>query len=95
MESAKIKFSYDKGKRGELLLLKETGFLIKNVGAKTKKIIKVEIDKKGHLINAKDSDLIEMDKVLVNTEIPKVLSVKETLFEDLKKIIGKDIEIVF
>jgi len=94
VERAKIKFKYG-SKSGEILLLNEVAFIVKDVGAKTKKIIKVEIDKKGHLINAKDSDLIEMDKVLVNTEIPKVLSVKETLFEDLKKIIGKDIEIVF
>jgi len=76
-------------------LLGEIAFIVKDVGAKSKKIIKVEIDKNGHLINATDSDLIEMDKILVNTEIPKVLSVKETLFEDLKKIIGKNIEIVF
>ncbi len=94
VERAKVKFKHG-SKFGEILLLKDVAFIVKDVGAKNKKILKVEIDKKGHLVNIQDSDLIEMDKVLVNTEIPKVLSVKETLFEDLKKIIGKNIEIVF
>lgn len=94
VERAKVKFKYGK-KSGEILLLDKIAFIVKDVNAKSKKIIKVEIDRKGHLVNIKDSDLIEMDKTLVNTEIPKVLSVKENLFEDLKKIIGKDIEIVF
>jgi uncharacterized protein (UPF0332 family) len=94
VERAKVKFKYG-SKSGEILLLDKLAFIVKDVNAKSKKIIKVEINNKGHLINAKNSDLIEMDKVLINTEIPKVLSVKENLFEDLKKIIGKNIEIVF
>ena len=94
VERAKVKFKHG-GKFGEILLLKDVAFIVKDVQAKAKKIVKVDINKKGHLVNVQNSDLIEMDKVLVNTEIPKVLSVKEILFEDLKKIIGKNIEIVF
>lgn len=94
VERAKVRFKHG-DKFGEILLLKDVAFIIKDVSAKAKKIVRVDINKNGHLVNVKNSDLIEMDKVLVNTEIPKVLSVKETLFEDLKKIIGKNIEIVF
>ncbi len=76
-------------------MLKDVAFITKNLGAKKKDIIKVEIDKKGKLKNPVKTDALEMDKVLVTTEIPKVLSVKEGIFEDLKEIIGGDIEIVF
>lgn len=93
VERAKIKFKHG-NKFGELLLLKDVAFIVENVASKEKNIKKAAIID-GRLKDVKKSDIIEMDKALVDTEIPKVLSVKETLFDDLKKIIGKDIEIIF
>jgi uncharacterized protein (UPF0332 family) len=95
VERAKIKFKHGKDKIGEILLLKDVAFIVKNLNAKQKEIIKVQIDKKGRLKNPTKTDVLEMDKVLVDTEIPKSLSVKEGIFEDLKEIMGKDIEIIF
>ena len=95
VERAKVKFRHGTDKTGEILLLKDVAFIVKNLGAKQKEIIKVDIDKKGRLKNPVKTDVIEMDKVLISTEIPKSLSVKESIFEDLKEIMGKDIEIIF
>ncbi len=92
IERAKIRFKYGK-KTGEMLILKDFAFIVKDVSAKEKKIVKAEI-KDGKLVNVMDSDAIEMDKALVDVEVPKDLSVKESIFKDLKGIIGKEIEIL-
>lgn len=93
VERAKIKFKY--GSRvGEILLLENVAFITKDIKAKEKKILKASLVK-GRLKNPKESDQLEVDKALIGKDLPKVLSVKEGLFEDLKKLIGKDIEIVF
>ena len=95
VERAKVRFKHGTDKTGEILLLKDVAFITKSIGAKSKDIIRVDIDKKGRLKNPTKTDVLEMDKILVSTEIPKALSVKEGIFEDLKEIIGKDIEIIF
>nr|MBA4405054.1 hypothetical protein [Nanoarchaeum sp.] len=93
VERAKVRFKHG-NKMGEILLLKDVAFIVEDVAAKEKDIKKATIVN-GRLKDVKKSDIIEMDKVLIDTEIPKILSVKESLFEDLKKIVGKDIEIIF
>ncbi|MBS3172106.1 hypothetical protein J4438_00815 [Candidatus Woesearchaeota archaeon] len=93
VERAKIRFKHG-NKMGEILLLNGVAFIVENVAAKEKDIKKATIVN-GRLKDVKKSDIIEMDKYLIDTEIPKVLSVKESLFDDLKKIVGKEIEIIF
>ncbi|MCD4759832.1 hypothetical protein K8R33_03010 [archaeon] len=93
VERAKVKFKHG-DKVGEILLLKDVAFITKDIKAKDKKIFKADLVK-GRLKKVVKSDVLEMDKALIGKEIPKVLSVQEGLFEDLRKLIGKDIEIVF
>jgi len=95
VERAKIKFRYTPDKMGEVLLLDGVAFITKDIRAKDKKIWKADLNKKGRLADIKESDVLEMDRILMEKEIPKILSVNEGLFEDLRKLIGKDIEIVF
>ena len=40
------------------------------------------------------SSLEEMEKALAKIEAPQRTSIKEPIFEDLKKIFGKDFEIL-
>ena len=94
VERAKVKFKYGT-KVGEILLLEDVAFITKDVKAKEKKILKATIDKKGILKDIKDSDVLAMDKELTSRQLPKVLSVKEGIFEGLKELFGKDIEIIF
>ncbi|MFH1376568.1 MAG: hypothetical protein ABIH25_02935 [Candidatus Woesearchaeota archaeon] len=92
VERSKIRFKHKK-KLGEMLLLEGLVFITEDIGAK-KKIIKKADIVDGRLKNIKDSDIIEMDDALVKFELPKHLSIKEGLFEDLKKMYG-DVEILF
>ena len=93
VERAKIKFKHGT-KMGEILLLDKVAFVVEDIKAKEKKILKGDVVA-GRLKKVVKSDVLEMDKALVNNDIPKILSVKEGLFEDLKKLFGKDIEIMF
>ena len=57
------------------------------------KIQKADIVK-GKLTTPKESNRDELDKTLVDVEVPQSISLTTQLFEDLKKIIGKDIELL-
>ncbi len=91
IERAKIKFKHA-GKIGEILILKDQIFIIKDLKQKDK-IQKADIVK-GKLVDLKDSNRDELDKTLVDVEVPQSISLTTKLFEDLKKIIGKDIELL-
>ena len=91
IERAKIKFKHA-GKVGELLMLTDQIFIIKDLKQKDK-IQKADIIK-GKLTDLKDSNRDELDKTLIDVEVPQSISLTTTLFEDLKKIIGKDIELL-
>ncbi len=91
VERAKLKFK-NKDKIGEVLLLKDQVFIIKDLKQKDK--IKTAILEKGRLKEVKNSTRDELDKTLLDVEVPQSISLTPGLFEDLKKIVGKDIELL-
>ena len=91
VERAKLKFK-NKDKVGEVLLLKDQAFIIKDLKQKDK--IKKATIEKGRLKDVKDSSRDELDKTLVDVEVPQSINLTPGLFEDLKKIVGKDIELL-
>lgn len=91
VERAKLKFK-NKDKFGEVLLLKDQAFIIKDLKQKDK--IKKAVIEKGRLKEVKDSTRDELDKTLLDVEVPQSISLTPGLFEDLKKIVGKDIELL-
>jgi uncharacterized protein (UPF0332 family) len=91
VERAKLKFKHS-GKVGEILLLKDKAFIIKDLKQKDK-IEKVDLVK-GRLKNSTKSTQDEYDKALVDTEVQQVINLNSNLFEDLKKLVGKDIELL-
>ena len=91
LERAKLKFRHGI-KTGELIMFKDIVFITKDIKNKDK-IKKIEIIK-GRLKTAKKSNLDELEKTLVEKEIVQSIKLNSELFEDLKKIIGKDIEIL-
>ena len=86
-----MKFKHS-GKVGEILLLKDKAFIIKDLKQKDK-IEKVDLVK-GRLKNSTKSTQDEYDKALVDTEVQQVINLNSNLFEDLKKLVGKDIELL-
>lgn len=93
LERVKIKVKH--GKRyGEVILLDKTAFIIHDVDNEEKEITKADIQNDGSLKNIRESNLEELEKGLAKIEIPSKVFLKEPVFENLKEIFGKDVEIL-
>jgi uncharacterized protein (UPF0332 family)/predicted nucleotidyltransferase len=79
---------------GEVLLLGDVAFIIHDIDVEEKEISKASIKKDGGLEEIKKSSLEELEKSLATVDIPPKAFIKEPLFEDLRKIFGKGIEIL-
>jgi len=92
IERAKIKFKAG-DKFGEVLLLDNVVFITSDLEKKDN-VQKASLGKKGEIGALKKSSLIEMEKHLVEIKIPERVFIKEKTFSDLRKLFGKDIEIL-
>ena len=93
LEKAKIRVKH--GKRfGEVLLIGNEVFIIHDVDNKEKEISKGTLSENGSIRGIHRSSAEELEKVLATVEIPPRVFIKEKIFEDLKKIFGKDVEIL-
>jgi uncharacterized protein (UPF0332 family)/predicted nucleotidyltransferase len=93
LERTKIRVKH--GKRyGEVVLLGEEAFIIHDIDHQEKEISKAKIKPDGSLGTTQKSSLIELEKALSKIEIPPKVFIKEPIFEDLKKLFGKDVEVL-
>jgi len=92
LERAKIKVKRGE-KFGEVLLLGDSAFITQDIDAKEKKLSKAKINPDGSLANLEDSNEEELEKSLAKISVPHRVFVKEQLFESLKRIFGRDVEI--
>ncbi len=93
LERAKIRVKH--GNRfGEVLLLEEQAFIIHDIDKEEKEISKAKLNKDGSLGTISRSSLEDMEKVLAKVEIPPKVFIKEKIFENLKEIFGKDVEVL-
>ena len=93
IEKAKIRVKH--GNRfGEVILLGEEAFIIHDIDNEEKDISKAKIKENGSLGTTQKSSLEELEKALAKVEIPPKVFIKEPIFEDLKNIFGKDVEIL-
>ncbi len=93
LERAKIRFKYG-DKFGEVLLLNDIAFITEDIDAKDKKISKAKIKTDGSLADIEQSRLEELEKSISTVAIPSKVFIKEKIFEDLKRLFGKDIEVL-
>ena len=93
LERAKIRFKYG-DKFGEALLLGNIAFITENIDAKEKVISRAKINKDGGLVDIKKSSFEELEQELSKISVPDKVYIKEKVFEDLRKLFGKDIEIL-
>ncbi|MEK6826340.1 MAG: hypothetical protein AABX08_01750 [Nanoarchaeota archaeon] len=91
LERAKLKFKYGDA-FGELYLLDDKVFIINDIDAKEKEVAKAKIVD-GKLTNIQKSSLVELEEAIAQKRIPKHVFIQESIFEDLKKLYGKDIKI--
>jgi len=93
LEKTKIRVKYGE-LFGEVILLGKEAFIIHNIDAEEKAISKAPINENGSLGTVAKSNLEELEKALAKIEIPQRAFIKEPIFEDLKKIFGKEVEIL-
>ncbi|MEM4711095.1 MAG: nucleotidyltransferase domain-containing protein [Candidatus Woesearchaeota archaeon] len=79
---------------GEVIILEDTAFIIHNLNDENKEVSKAKVTETGHFIDIKESSLEELEHAIANVEIPKKTFIKESIFENLKGIFGKDVEIL-
>jgi uncharacterized protein (UPF0332 family)/predicted nucleotidyltransferase len=93
IERAKIRVKHGK-KFGEVFLLDTNAFLIHDIDNENKEISKAKIKEDGSLGAIQKSSFEELEKALVGTKIPPKVFIKQPIFENLKNIFGKDVEIL-
>jgi uncharacterized protein (UPF0332 family) len=93
LERAKIRVKHG-SRYGEVLLLDKVAFIIHDVDNEEKEISKADINSEGKLEKIKSSNLEELEKHLAKVKLPPRVFIKEPIFEDLKGIFGKDVEIL-
>ncbi|MFC1740987.1 nucleotidyltransferase domain-containing protein [Nanoarchaeota archaeon] len=79
---------------GEVLLLEDMAFIIHDIDAEDKEITQAPIQKDGSLGAITKSSLEELEKHLAKYSIPPKVFIKEVIFEKLKDIFGKDVEVL-
>lgn len=94
VERSKIAFKYG-SKFGELYLLGKEAFIIKDSAAKEKEILKANVSQTGKLSNLKKSSSKEFQDSLEKIKEPSKIFIKKPLFEDLKRLFGKEVEILY
>ncbi len=93
LERAKVRFKYG-DKFGEILLLNNIAFIVDDIDAKEKKVSRAKIKDNGSLGELKSSSLEELEKHISSISIPDKVFIKEKIFENLRSLFGKDIEIL-
>ncbi len=93
IERARIRIKYG-DKFGEVLLLDKIAFIIIDIDAKEKEIQKADVTNEGGLANISKSSIEELEKYLAEAKIPYRVFIKEKIFENLKDVFGKDIEVL-
>jgi predicted nucleotidyltransferase/uncharacterized protein (UPF0332 family) len=93
LEKTRIRVKHGK-KFGEIILLGKQAFIIHDIDNEEKELSKAEIKEDGSLGKITSSNLEELEKALTAVEIPAKVFIKEPIFEDLKGIFGRDVEIL-
>ncbi|MCX6711555.1 MAG: hypothetical protein NT139_00760 [Candidatus Woesearchaeota archaeon] len=93
IEKAKIRIKYG-DKFGEIFLLVDEAFVVDDIDTEIKEIHKAKIMPDGGLGRMEKSNLKELEDKIATCKIPSKVFIKEKIFEDLRKIYGKDIEVL-
>ena len=94
-ELDRVKIRVKQGNRfGEVILLGKIAYIIHDVDNEDKEISKATVTSEGRLTDVKESSLEELEKSMAETDIVQKTFIKEILFEQLKGIFGKDVEIL-
>ena len=93
LDRVKIRVKHG-NKFGEVIILDKIAYIIHDVDNEDKEITKATVTAEGNFVEIQESSLEEMEKALTKIVIPEKAFIKESIFEHLKSIFGKDVEIL-
>ncbi len=93
LDRSRVRIRYGE-KYAEIFLLDNVAFIVHDIDAKEKEVSKANINADGGLSEVKKSSLEDMQRHLQDNKIPERIFIKEKLIDDLKKIFGKNVEIM-
>ncbi len=93
LERARIRLKHGE-KYGEIILLEKVAYVFPDIDAKEQHIECALLNADGSLGTLKESSIEEFEKDLAATKMPGKAFIKEPIFEDLKRIFGKDVEVL-
>jgi uncharacterized protein (UPF0332 family)/predicted nucleotidyltransferase len=93
LERAKIRVRHG-DKYGEIIMLDKIAFIIHDIDHQDKGVSKADITNEGGLTNITSSSIEEFEKHITKIEIPQKIYIKQKVFDDMKNIFGKDVEIL-
>jgi predicted nucleotidyltransferase/uncharacterized protein (UPF0332 family) len=94
LERAKIRVKHG-DKYGEVIMLDKVAFVVYDIDAKERKIEKAQLNPDGSLGTLEDSSMEEFEKMLSQLKTtPTKVFIKEPVFEDLKRIFGREVEVL-
>ncbi len=92
IEKTRIRIKHGK-LYGEVMLLGKVAFIIHDIDAEDKQVSKADIQEDGSLKNIKKSTYEELEQAIAETDLSGKVFIKQPIFENLKEIFGKDVEI--
>jgi predicted nucleotidyltransferase/uncharacterized protein (UPF0332 family) len=93
LERTKIRVKHG-NKFGEVMMLGDVAFIIQDLDQEQKDISKAKINPDGSLGATEPTSLEEMEKAIAEVQVPEKAFIKAPIFDNLKKIFGKDVEIL-
>ena len=93
LDRVKIRVKHG-NKFGEVIILGKIAYIVHDLDNENKEITKATVTEDGRFTEIKESSLEEMEHAIVNANIPSKTFIKEPIFEHLKGIFGKDVEIL-
>ena len=93
LDRSRLRLKYGE-KYAELTMLENTVFIISDIESEQKEFNRAELSADGRIHTVGKSTVEEMEHVLATAKVPPKVFIKETTFEDLKKIFGADVQIM-
>ncbi|MBD3164044.1 hypothetical protein GF323_02505 [Candidatus Woesearchaeota archaeon] len=93
LDRAKIRVKYG-NKFGEVLLLGKEAYIVHDIDSEKKDISKAKISEDGKLQSIQKSSLEDFEKAISRIKVPDRVFIKEKLFEGLKQLFGRNLEVL-
>jgi predicted nucleotidyltransferase/uncharacterized protein (UPF0332 family) len=93
LDRVKIRVKHG-NKFGEVIILGKIAYIVHDLDAENKEITKAVLTDDGRFTEIKESSPEEMEHAIANADIPSKTFIKEPIFEHLKGIFGRDVEIL-